>query len=116
MLDIAAAVRSLQCVAEVHVVATGGECKDLLLILTREALQQGGTTPTLYAHEGEERNFRFTLEEETTATPAYATQLGQYLYEPGAAVLKAGAFKSIATHYGLQNFTLIRTFILPTTT
>lgn len=102
MLDIAAAVRSLQCVAEVHVVATGGECKDLLLILTREALQQGGTTPTLYAHEGEERDFRFTLEEETTATPAYATQLGQYLYEPGAAVLKAGAFKSIATHYGLQ--------------
>lgn len=102
MLDIAAAVRSLQCVAEVHVVATGGECKDLLLILTREALQQGGTTPTLYAHEGEERNFRFTLEEETTATPPYATQLGQYLYEPGAAVLKAGAFKSIATHYGLQ--------------
>lgn len=102
MLDIAAAVRSLQCVAEVHVVATGGECKDLLLILTREALQQGGTTPTLYAHEGEERNFRFTLEEETTAMPPYATQLGQYLYEPGAAVLKAGAFKSIATHYGLQ--------------
>ena len=102
MLDIAAAVRSLQCVAEVHVVATGGECKDLLLILTREALQQGGTTPTLYAHEGEGRNFRFTLEEETTATPPYATQLGQYLYEPGAAVLKAGAFKSIATHYGLQ--------------
>ena len=81
---------------------TGGECKDLLLILTREALQQGGTTPTLYAHEGEERNFRFTLEEETTAMPPYATQLGQYLYEPGAAVLKAGAFKSIATHYGLQ--------------
>lgn len=102
MLDIAAAVRSLQCVAEVHVVATGGECKDLLLVLTREALQQGGTAPTLYAHEGDGRDFRFTLEEETTATPPYATQLGQYLYEPGPAVLKAGAFKSIATHYDLQ--------------
>ena len=62
--------------AEVHVVATGGECKDLLLILTREALQQGGTTPTLYAHEGEERNFRFTLEEETTATPPLCYAVG----------------------------------------
>lgn len=102
MLDIAASVRSLACVAEVHVVATGSECKDLLLVLTPEALQQGGTSPTIYAHEGDDRNFCFTTEAETEATPSYAEQMGLYLYEPGPAVLKAGAFKTIATHYALQ--------------
>ena len=102
MLDIAAAVRSLLCVAEVHVVASGGECKDLLLVLTRHALQQGGSTPIIYAHEATGQDFSFTTEDETQATPSYAQHMEQYLYEPGSAVLKAGAFKSIATHYTLQ--------------
>lgn len=102
MLDIAAAVRSLQCVAEVHVVASGGECKDLLLVLTRQALQQGGSAPIIYAHDATGSDFSFTTEDETQATPSYAQCMGQYLYEPGPALLKAGAFKSIATHYALQ--------------
>lgn len=102
MLDIAAAVRSLQCVAEVHVVASGGECKDLLLVLTRQALQQGGEMPIIYAHEATERDFCFTTEDEAEAAPRYAQHMAQYLYEPGPAVLKAGAFRSIATHYALQ--------------
>lgn len=102
MLDIAAAVRSLQCVAEVHVVASGGECKDLLLVLTHQALQQGGSAPIIYAHDATGSDFSFTTEDETQATPSYAQCMGQYLYEPGPALLKAGAFKSIATHYALQ--------------
>lgn len=102
MLDIAAAVRSLKCVAEVHVVATGGECKDLLLVLTRQALQQGSQQPNIYAHEATGRDFCFSTDDEANAIPAYAQHIGQYLYEPGPAVLKAGAFKSIATHFALQ--------------
>lgn len=52
MLDIHRAITSLsavrpQCVAEVHVVADGGECKELLLVLSREAV----ATPALYVSE-----------------------------------------------------------------
>ena len=49
MLDIAAAVRALGCVSQVHIVATAGECKDLLLVITRQAKAQGGTNPLITA-------------------------------------------------------------------
>ena len=106
MLDITAALRSLQGVAQVHVVAVGGECKDLLLVLHGLAqaplpTDEVSTTPIIYAHEGEERTFAFTQEQEAVATVTLATDLSGYLYEPGPAVMKAGAFKSIAAHYGL---------------
>ena len=33
---------------------------------------------------------------------ALAAQVGTYLYEPNASILKAGAFKSVARQYGLE--------------
>lgn len=47
-----------------------------------------------------ETGFTFTRAEEQTATPEYAAPQ-RYLYEPNAAILKAGAFKSFATRFGL---------------
>lgn len=96
MLDAADAVRRLPAVAEVHVVAHGGECKELLLLLSR-------------GHEGEprvtcadgERLFSFAPAEEQAATPAQAATLRRYLYEPGPALLKAGALKLTAVRFGL---------------
>ena len=97
MFDAADAVRRLPAVAEVHVVAHGGECKELLLLLSR-------------GHEGEprvtcadgERLFSFAPAEEQAARPALAPTLRRYLYEPGAALLKAGALKLTAVRFGLE--------------
>ena len=97
MLDTADAVRRLPAVAEVHVVADGGECKELLLLLCR-------------GHEGEPvvtcvdgpRAFAFRPGEEQAASPAPAAKLRRYLYEPGAALLKAGALKLTAVRFGLE--------------
>ncbi len=98
MLDVREALRTLgTSVAEVHAVGAGGECKELLLIMTR----QGAASPTLTAHEAEEE-LSFTLEEEQSAAPPYASVPGRYLYEPGAAVMKLGAFRTVALRYGLE--------------
>lgn len=102
MLDIHRAITSLsavrpQCVAEVHVVADGGECKELLLVLSRETI----TTPVLYVSESG-RNFKLAFGEEQAAVPTYTSALAAYLYEPGAALMKAGVFKWVAAHFGLQ--------------
>lgn len=99
MLDVREAVRSLGCVSEVHAVAAGGECKELLLVIS-SAPQDGGTPLLLYARE-ENVTLRFSPDEEAAAAPAYADLPGEWLYEPGAAVLKAGAFKLVAVRYGL---------------
>ena len=98
MLDIAGALQALRTVSEVHVVSVGGECKDLLLVLTASA---DGTDPLIVAREGE-TVFSFRPSVEGAASPAFADVCGTYLYEPGAAVLKAGAFKLAAARFGLK--------------
>lgn len=97
MLDIVGAVQALRTVSEVHVVSVGGECKDLLLVLTAEACDD----PLIVAREGD-ITFAYRQSEESGAAPAYASACEAYLYEPGAAVLKSGAFKLAATRFGLK--------------
>lgn len=99
MLDIADSLRSLGCVSEVHVVSIGRECKDLLLIIDNEA--EGDSRPRIIAAEDDKR-LVFTHEEEEQTTAPQATTIGTYLYEPGPAVLKSGAFKTIARRYDLE--------------
>ena len=107
MLDIAAAVRALGCVSQVHIVATAGECKDLLLVITRQAKAQGGTNPLITAANvlpdgSPGGTLSFTPQTEAEATPPIAAQPLRYIYEPGPAIMKAGAFKTTALHYQLQ--------------
>lgn len=104
MLDFHQALKVLSGVAEVHVFAERGECKDLLLVLQQKKPQT--STPTVYCVD-DEVDFSFTIEEENAAIPTYwdATQdvaVSGYLYEPSAAILKAGAFKSVALRYGIK--------------
>lgn len=96
MLDLHCAVKALGCVVEAHVFAVRGECKDLLLVLARDA-----SSPVICCAE-DGATFAFTAEEEGAARPAYAVVVKEYLYEPGPSLLKAGAFKTVAVRYGLE--------------
>lgn len=100
MLDITASVRSLDCVKEVHVVATGGECKDLLLVLDGK-VHNADMPPTFFVNEGGSR-LQFASDDEQQAIAEHASNVETYLYEPGAAVMKAGAFKYVSQHFGLK--------------
>ena len=81
--------------AEAHVVAEGGECKELLVVMQRTA----GGEPLIVCADG---RLSFHPSEEAGALPHYATQPHRYLYEPEASVLKAGAFRLPAARYGLE--------------
>lgn len=96
MLDAEQAARTLGCVEEVHVFATEGECKELLLVLSATA-----TATRIFVAEDNTR-LDFTRDEEAAACPELTAQPGTYLYEPGAAVMKAGAFKLTAVRFGLR--------------
>lgn len=97
MLDIAGAVKSLHHVSDVHVVSVGGECKDLLVVMRRG----WDASPLMHAVEGTSE-LCFTLEEEASAPCEWAELMGRYLYEPGPAVLKSGAFRLAAHRYALR--------------
>ncbi len=117
MLDIQEAIRSIPGLYEVQVVSVGGECKELLcrlsrgfqqVIITAVALKKPAADPLMGPQSapalppGPEiiHKISFTLEEEQKATVPLGPPR-QYLYEPDAALLKAGAFKWTALHYGL---------------
>lgn len=97
MLDLQRAIHALGCVAEAHILSVKGECKDLILVLTSEHAM-----PTRITCSEEAHRLTFTLQEEQAATPEYTEEIGAYLYEPYASIMKAGAFKLCATRYGLK--------------
>ncbi len=109
---------------EVHVVATGGECKELLIWMDREwsgeytinAVELNASAPR---HSGLARchsgldprhsgldpespaTFTFTPSEEKSAVCTSGSE-GRFLFEPGKALMKSGAFNLISKRFGIS--------------
>jgi len=101
MLDFKAALQQLPETREIHVLAVHGECKEILFLLSHDKVEN------IEYHavniQGENvQDFQFSSQEEADAMPELADGVGKYLLEPNAAVMKAGAFKCVATRYGLR--------------
>ena len=101
MLDISLAVRQLQMVSEVHVVSVNNECKELLLLLD-QACTEEMRIHTVNFQGNRVQHFVYTLLEESEAACIYASQVGNYLYEPNSSMMKAGCFRLPADRYGLS--------------
>ena len=104
MIDIFQTFRDLPETYAVHVVAVEGECKEVVFLLTRrDAPWRVSTTdPTIIAVDINKNNntrVQSTLETERTTPPCIATELGAYLYEPNAAVMKAGIFNALSQQF-----------------
>ena len=102
MADITMACKRLEHVKEVHVVASGGECKELLFLLDRE--WDGGYRLTACEHG---HTLSWTPEEEAAAVPMFpasviSTEANRlYLFEPGKSLTKAGAFNLPCERFGM---------------
>lgn len=100
-LDIAAGLKELSHVAEVHIVSVKNECKELLWVVEREATKKLKIVCTTLNEK--EKQFTFFKDEEETAGGIFTSgSLSTFLYEPDAALLKSGAFNLIAKTYGLE--------------
>lgn len=93
---------------EVHIVASGGECKELLIWMDREWDKgEYGISAVEIHPDGLVSEFRFTPSDEKGATALFhsadlyneASEL--FLFEPGKALMKAGAFNVISERFGL---------------
>ncbi|MBQ9311394.1 MAG: hypothetical protein IJ222_11120 [Bacteroidales bacterium] len=106
MADISLMLRKFHCVKEVHVVEADGECKELLLLL--EPGFEGDTKIIVAAlGSGEEARpalLDFNFSEIGSAAASFISDLprrGQFLFEPGPALSKSGAFNLLSTRFGL---------------
>lgn len=103
ILDIQQALQELQGVVEVHVISVEGECKELLLVMQKEATP---SVPTVHCVNLSGKvvyePFVFTSQEETQAICPYADSPKTYLYEPNASILKAQAYRTLAARMNLH--------------
>ena len=106
MLDWHHTVESLErvcagSVREVHIVATGGECKELLVALSAH---DSGQPLTLYCTDDSQQvAFDTTLAPPPLPIVDHQQPLeGRFLYEPCAAVMKSGCFAALAHRYGVE--------------
>lgn len=110
MLDLSLALKELKHTQEVHILSVNNECKELLLLLGQEAPTEQvppEEIPIRCANlftkgAQEEQHFAFTREQEQHSQCTYTDSLGDYLYEPNASLLKAGAFRSVAAAYSVR--------------
>ncbi len=122
MLDIDIVKKELKNIKEIHVVAVKNECKELLVACQRntddgqqeletqglkdartQSCEDSATSITIFATDLRESwNFSFTEEEEDNAIPVFADEIGKYLYEPGAACMKAACFKLLSQKFNIK--------------
>jgi len=101
MLDISQAVGQLGSVQKIYIVAVDNECKEVLYhVATSENPNFLIKTINLQAGANQQ-TFTFDYAAEENASVTY-TLPQTYIYEPNAAILKAGGFKSLANYYGLN--------------
>lgn len=99
MIDIAHTVRQLGGrVSEVHTVCVEGECKELLLVVRRK------TQAAVDYHCAElgRRPYIFTATPSGTHAPLAPNGPEDYLYEPGAGLLKAGVQDEVCRRWPLR--------------
>ena len=93
LLDFSIGINELQNVKTIHVVAVNNEVKEILWILEKD-YEDSINVETINIKPKKIESFDFMLEDEQEAKVSYSDPL-TYLYEPNAAILKSGAFKSI---------------------
>lgn len=98
MLDIANVTRELKCIHEIHIVSVDNECKEILVILSKEAKEL--TTHCINLTKNGQQTFS-VHDNEREAVCNFSTEVSTYLYEPNVSIMKAGCFRSLAQTYNV---------------
>jgi hypothetical protein len=102
MMDIKAAISELPATTEIHIISVDNECKEILLILGNAMNENRKITSINIEKNDIIQDFTYLMDEETNAEISYSSEVGKYLYEPNASIMKSGAFKLIAKRFNLH--------------
>lgn len=108
MLDIHSALTELKYIDSLHIISVNNECKELILVLTKDSFSGINLYDNIkinceqIVNSQPSQHLEFTFSEEKIADTKYSEKVGNYLYEPGAAILKAGAFKLLSSRYEVE--------------
>jgi len=94
MLDISIGMTELKHTKAIHIIAINNDVKELLFLLSN-GYKGNIQINTLNIKGKKNEDFKFIYSTESSSKANFSLPLN-YLYEPNAAVLKSGAFKTIA--------------------
>lgn len=100
LLDISKAIAELKFVKQVHIISIDNECKELVFHLEKDYVDKIKIT-TINFDKKENQVFEFLLNHEKESISEFSEPMN-YLYEPNASIMKAGAFKIIGQQLGLK--------------
>ena len=102
MLDISLALRTLPETSEIHIVSVDNECKELLFLLKKDAVDSPNLICVDLKKDGTISSFSFKQQEEKNAQIHYSSDIKKYLFEPNTSILKAGAYKTLSLKFSLD--------------
>ena len=100
LLDITIGIKKLKNVDKIHVVAVNNDVKELLWII-RNDNPPDPVIKTINIKNKQDEVFEYKRSNEYLTKSDYSRPL-DFLYEPNAAILKAGAFKTIGNEFHLK--------------
>ena len=100
MLDLKEGARQLAGTRTIHVISIGNECREVLFQLQRGWEDEPEIFCTNFLGGGQEI-FTFRFSDEANAKPTLSDP-HDFIYEPNASILKAGAFNMTAKKYSLS--------------
>lgn len=100
LLDIDLGIKQLKQVAECHVVAVRNEVRELLWLLRKEVTDEP-IRKAINIEDTGQPVFEFLASREHDLPIDYSNPQA-YMYEPNAAILKSGGFKSVAEQFHLK--------------
>jgi len=100
LLDITEAIRELERVSHVYIISVDDECKEVLFFMVDDSIDEP-LVEAINLTKDNVSSFRFTLSEEKNLRIAFS-EPNEYIYEPNASILKAGAFKSISKRFSID--------------
>jgi 16S rRNA G966 N2-methylase RsmD len=101
MLDLKMAIKELPGIQKIWVISHKNEVKEIVLFWRRENISKEVHIEVVELSTPQNQNFEFTFEEEEQANSDIGA-VQNYLIEPLASILKAGAFKLFGDRYGLK--------------
>ena len=109
MLDITRAINELPHIEKLYVISVNNECKELLLFINKKynaetqihAINLKSTNNNQQSTDNP-TPFSGFISHESALSLSYAHEVGKYLYEPYAAHLKSGLYKTLAEKYNVK--------------
>ena len=95
MLDWRKAVEDIRKVSEVHIVSVDNECKELLLIISKNV------SPLKLFCANNDSVFECIVDGSTFVSPVCQCESLVFLYEPNASIMKGGCFGAVSARFNI---------------